>query len=153
MCEHRGPRPEKLDWLGRYQRVTERFAAREKLLQAASVQAVAALRPGLAYGQIDRQDALASTGAEPDWSTIRYLAMDEFALHKGHRYATVVVDPIGRQVPAAPAFANTPEGVAERIEAVAIDMTTAYELEIRSSVRKRKSSLICTTSWPSMAAK
>ena len=35
---------------------------------------------------------------EPDWSTIRYLAMDEFALHKGHRYATVVVDPIGRQV-------------------------------------------------------
>lgn len=35
---------------------------------------------------------------EPDWSGIRYLAMDEFALHKGHRYATVVVDPIRRQV-------------------------------------------------------
>ncbi|WP_310669594.1 helix-turn-helix domain-containing protein, partial [Burkholderia multivorans] len=38
-----GPRLEKLAWLGRYQRVTERFAkACEKLLQAASVQAVAA---------------------------------------------------------------------------------------------------------------
>lgn len=36
--------------------------------------------------------------SEPDWSTIRYLAMDEFALHKGHRYGTVVVDPISRQV-------------------------------------------------------
>lgn len=38
-----GPTLEKLDWPGRYQRVTERFAkACEKLLQAASVQAVAA---------------------------------------------------------------------------------------------------------------
>lgn len=37
-----GPRLEKLDWLGRYQRVTGRFAkACEKLLQAASVQAMA----------------------------------------------------------------------------------------------------------------
>ncbi len=34
--------------------------------------------------------------AEPDWSTIRYLSMDEFALHKGHRYATVVVVDGGR---------------------------------------------------------
>lgn len=33
-----GPRLEKLDWLDRYQRVTDRFAkACEKLLQAASV--------------------------------------------------------------------------------------------------------------------
>ncbi|CAJ5172938.1 ISBma1, transposase [Burkholderia pseudomallei] len=72
-CERCGAaRLEKLDWLGRYQRVTERFAkACEKLLQAASVQAVAAF------------------------------------------------------------FEQLPEGVAERIEAVAIDMTTAYELEIK----------------------
>ncbi len=78
---------------------------------------------------------------EPDWSSIRYLAMDEFALHKGHRYATVVVDPIGRQVlwigqgrsreTARAFFEQLPAGVAKRIEAVAIDMTTAYELEIR----------------------
>ncbi len=42
-CERcRDPRLERLAWLGRYQRVTERFAkACEKLLQAASVQAVA----------------------------------------------------------------------------------------------------------------
>ena len=80
--------------------------------------------------------------AEPDWSAIRYLAMDEFALHKGHRYATVVVDPIGRQVlwigpgrsreTARAFFEQLPEGVAGRIEAVAIDMTTAYELEINA---------------------
>ncbi len=42
--------------------------------------------------------ALQDSVREPDWSQIRYLAMDEFALHKGHRYATVVLDPISRQV-------------------------------------------------------
>ncbi len=67
--------------------------------------------------------------------------MDEFALHKGHRHATVVVDPIGRQVlwigprrsreTARTFFEQWPEGVAERIEAVAIDMTAACELEIK----------------------
>ncbi|EEP52043.1 hypothetical protein M218_27025 [Burkholderia pseudomallei MSHR338] len=100
-CERCGAaRLEKLDWLGRYQRVTERFAkACEKLLQAASVQAVAAFYE-LGWHTVKSIDKmrLRARVAEPDWSTIRYLAMDEFALHKGHRYATVVVDPIGRQV-------------------------------------------------------
>jgi transposase len=144
-CEHcGGPRLEKLDWLGRYQRVTERFAkACEKLLQAASVQAVAAFYD-LGWHTVKSIDKarLRARVKEPDWSGIRYLAMDEFALHKGHRYATVVVDPIGRQVlwigqgrsreTARAFFEQLPEGVARRIEAVAIDMTTAYELEINA---------------------
>ncbi|PAK14197.1 ISL3 family transposase [Burkholderia ubonensis] len=138
-----GPRLEKLDWLGRYQRVTERFAkACEKLLQTASVQAVAAFYD-LGWHTVKSIDKmrLRARVTEPDWSTIRYLAMDEFALHKGHRYATVVVDPIGRQVlwvgpgrsreTARTFFEQLPQGVAERIEAVAIDMTTAYEVEIK----------------------
>ncbi|CAK0257400.1 transposase IS204/IS1001/IS1096/IS1165 family protein [Burkholderia pseudomallei] len=148
-CERCGAaRLEKLDWLGRYQRVTERFAkACEKLLQAASVQAVAAFYE-LGWHTVKSIDKmrLRARVAEPDWSTIRYLAMDEFALHKGHRYATVVVDPIGRQVlwvgpgrsreTARAFFEQLPEGVAERIEAVAIDMTTAYELEIKEQCPK-----------------
>ncbi|GBH24733.1 ISL3 family transposase [Burkholderia vietnamiensis] len=138
-----GPRLEKLAWLGRYQRVTERFAkACEKLLQAASVQAVAAFYD-LGWHTVKSIDKmrLRARVREPDWSTIRYLAMDEFALHKGHRYATVVVEPMSRQVlwigqgrsreTARAFFEQLPEGVAKRIEAVAIDMTTAYELEIR----------------------
>jgi transposase len=139
-----GPRLERLAWLGRYQRVTERFArACEKLLQAASVQAVAEFYD-LGWHTVKSIDKmrLRARLVEPDWSSIRYLAMDEFALHKGHRYATVVVDPINRQVlwigpgrsreTARAFFEQLPEGVAARIEAVAIDMTTAYELEINA---------------------
>lgn len=144
-CPHcNGPRLEKLDWLGRYQRVTNRFAeAIEQLLRSASVQAVAAFFD-LGWHTVKAVDkkALMARLVEPDWSTIRYLAMDEFALHKGHRYATVVVEPITRQVlwvgdgrsreTARRFFEQLPAGVTERIEAVAIDMTTAYELEIKA---------------------
>ena len=139
-----GPRLERLDWLGRYQRVTERFAkACERLLRSASVQAVATFYE-LGWHTVKAIDKmrLRASLREPEWSSIRYLAMDEFALHKGHRYATVVVDPIGRQVlwvgqgrsreTARAFFEQLPLGVAQRIQAVAIDMTTAYELEIKA---------------------
>lgn len=139
-----GPRIEQLDWLGRYQRVTNRFAeACERLLQSATVHAVAAFYE-LGWHTVKAIDKrrLQARLVDPDWSSIRYLAMDEFALHKGHRYATVVVDPLTRQVlwigqgrsreTANAFFAQLPPGVAERIEAVAIDMTTAYELEIKA---------------------
>ncbi|KGW26388.1 helix-turn-helix domain of transposase ISL3 family protein [Burkholderia pseudomallei MSHR3016] len=73
-CERCGAaRLEKLDWLGRYQRVTERFAkACEKLLQAASVQAVAAFYD-LGWHTVKSIDKmrLRARVAEPDWSTIR----------------------------------------------------------------------------------
>mgnify|MGYP002413281644 FL=1 len=35
---------------------------------------------------------------EPDLSLFRYLVMDEFALFKGHRYGSVVIDAETRQV-------------------------------------------------------
>ena len=139
-----GPRLERLSWLGRYQRVTDRLAqACSQLLRASTVQAVAAFY-GLGWHTVKAIDKarLRATVVQPDWAQIRYLAMDEFALHKGHRYATVVVDPIRRQVlwvgpgrsreTACRFFEQLPAGAAARIRAVAIDMTTAYELEIRA---------------------
>lgn len=145
LCEQcGGPQLEELKWLGRYQRVTDRLAkACAQLLQATNVQAVAAFYD-LGWHTVKSIDKahLREIVAEPDWSRIRYLAMDEFALHKGHRYATVVVDPIARQVlwigqgrsreTARAFFEQMPPGAAEQIEAVAIDMTTAYELEINA---------------------
>ncbi|WP_162622900.1 ISL3 family transposase [Salinisphaera orenii] len=144
-CAHcGGPRLEQLDWLGRYQRVTDRFAeAIGRLLRTMPINAVANFYD-LGWHTVKAIDKarLAAELSEPDWSTIRYLAMDEFALHKGHRYATVVIEPTRRQVlwigegrsreTAAAFFAQLPAGAAERIEAVAIDMTTAYELENRA---------------------
>ncbi|SOY74615.1 hypothetical protein CBM2633_P190004 [Cupriavidus taiwanensis] len=59
--------------------------------------------------------------------------MDEFALHKGHRFATVVVDPSGSKcsgsVRAARArrrafFEQLPPDAARRIEAVALEART-----------------------------
>jgi transposase len=144
-CEHcGGPRLEQLSWLGRYQRATNRLAeAVSQLLLSSNILAVARFFQ-LGWHTVKALDkaALQDSVREPDWSQIRYLAMDEFALHKGHRYATVVVDPISRQVlwvgqgrsreTARAFFEQLPAGVAEQIQAVAIDMTTAYELEIKA---------------------
>jgi transposase len=139
-----GPRLEKLSWLGRYQRVTDRLAeAVSQLLESSTILAVARFFE-LGWHTVKALDKARLRRAlqEPDWSQIHYLAMDEFALHKGHRYATVVVDPIRRQVlwvgqgrsreTARTFFEQLPAGVAAQIRAVAIDMTTAYELEIRA---------------------
>ena len=139
-----GPRLEKLSWLGRYQRVTDRLAeAVSQLLESSTILAVARFFQ-LGWHTVKALDKarLCRALQEPDWSQIHYLAMDEFALHKGHRYATVVVDPIRRQVlwvgkgrsreTARAFFEQLPAGAAGQIRAVAIDMTTAYELEIRA---------------------
>ena len=72
---------------------------------------------------------------------VRRLVMDEFALHKGHRYATVVMDArtlrvlwVGKgnsREDIRPFFeALGPEGC-KRIEAVAMDMNTAFDLEVQ----------------------
>lgn len=75
-------------------------------------------------------------------SDVRRLVIDEFALHKGHRYATVVLDAQRMRVlwvgegnsraAIRPFFeALGAEGCA-RIEAVAMDMNTAMDLEVRA---------------------
>ena len=67
--------------------------------------------------------------------------MDEFALHKGHRYATVVMDAQRMRVlwvgegnsreAIRPFFALLGEEGCRQIEAVAMDMNTAFDLEVR----------------------
>lgn len=111
-----GPRLERLDWLGRYQKVTERFTrACEKLLQAASVQAVAEFY-------------------DLGWHTVKF-------------------GPGRSRETARAFFEQLPEGVAARIEAVAIDMTTAYELEIKAHCPQADVVSTCFMWWPNTDAK
>ncbi len=72
---------------------------------------------------------------------LRYLAMDEFALFKGHRYATVVINTENRQVvwvgegrsrrDIRPFFAWLGDH-AQQIEAVVMDMNSAMDLEVKA---------------------
>ncbi len=95
-----GPRLERLPWLGRYRRITERLAkACEKRLQTSSVNAVAAFY-GLSCHTVNSIDQmrLRKRVAAPLSSRVQYLVIDEFPLHRCHRHATVLVDPLGRQL-------------------------------------------------------
>lgn len=89
---------------------------------------------------IDHQ-RLARGVQEPDLRQVRRLVMDEFALYKGHRYATVAICADTQQVlwigegrsraAVRPFFEWMGEAVCRQIEAVAMDMNTAMDLEIQ----------------------
>ena len=100
-CEHcGGPHLEALDWLSPHRRVTRRLEeAIGRLTRAMPLKQVAAFY-GVGWHTVKAIDKalLQERVSEPDWSAIEYLGMDEFALHKGHRYATVIVEPLRRQV-------------------------------------------------------
>ena len=143
-CPGCGPRLEHLDWLDPHARVTRRMAESVARLCAMTSLRHAARWFGLDWKTVKRIDFrhLERTLGPVDLSGVTVIAMDEFAIQKGHRYATVVVDPISRQVlwvgngrsreTARAFFEQLPAGVAEQIRAVAIDMTTAFELEIKA---------------------
>lgn len=88
---------------------------------------------------LERRDLQATLSRLPK-AQPRRLVMDEFALFKGHRYVSVVLDADARRVlwigegrsraAVRPFFEELgPEGCAQ-IEAVAVDMNTAFGLEV-----------------------
>lgn len=146
-CPDCGVRVEALPWLARYTRITSRLHSQvEALVRVLPIKHVSALT-GLHWDtikQIDKQ-RLAREVRDPDWSQVRRLVMDEFAIHKGHRYATVVINAdnhqvlwVGmgnRRVDIRPFFDEL-GAYCHQIEAVAMDMNTAFDLEVKQHCRK-----------------
>lgn len=141
-CPDCGPVVERLDWLDRYSRVTKRMAdITGQVCDMLPIKHVAQMF-GLNWKTVKAIDKrrLRAKRLGMDLDEVRVLAMDEFAIQKGHRYATVIIDPtqsrvlwIGRgrsRESIRPFFEQLTAEQRSRIEAVAMDMTAAYKLEV-----------------------
>jgi len=143
-CPDCGPRVEHLDWLDRWARFTRRFA--DSVVRLAAVLPLKQVADfyDLHWVTVKRlhKERLQRTLEPVDLSGIEVIAMDEFAIQKGQRYATVVVEPYRKKVlwvgrgrgraDIRPFYEQLgPEGRA-RLKAVVMDMNGAYEEEMRA---------------------
>jgi len=135
---------EQLSWLDTGERITHRLRAWvQALVQLLPIAHVARLT-GLHWHTIKRIDhrRLQAHHGAFDAQGVRRLVMDEFALHKGHRYATVIMDAERTRVlwvgegnsreAIRPFFEWLGEEGRAHIEAVAMDMNTAFDREVRA---------------------
>ncbi len=144
LCPRCGPRVERLGWLDRYARVTRRLAESVgRLCALLPIKHVASFY-GLSWTTTKRIDKayLAETLGPPDLSGLEAIAMDEFAIHKGQQYATIVVRPENKEVlwvgrgrgreDVRPFFELLGPDGCQRLQVAVMDMNGAYEQEVRS---------------------
>jgi len=144
LCPRCGPKLERLTWLDRYARMTRRLAESVvRMCQVLPVKHVAGFY-GLAWDTVKDLDktALERRLGEPDFSGVEIIGMDEFAIQRGHRYATVVVEPERKRVlwvgrgrdrdGVRPFFELLGAERCARIRAVAMDMNASYALEVQA---------------------
>ena len=143
-CHHCGARVvEHIRWLDSRARITQRLRMWiEALTQLLPIAHVAKLT-GLNWHTIKEIDhrRLERMHGEFVANDVHRLVMDEFALHKGHRYATVVMDADRMRVlwvgegnsreAIRPFFELLGPERCRQIEAVAMDMNTAFDLEVQ----------------------
>jgi len=143
-CPRCGPTVEAVPWLDRYQRMTTRLAAAiARLAMVLPLNHVAAwFRVSwTTVKQIDHR-ALVRRLGPMDLSGVRIIAIDEFAIQRGHRYATVVVEPATKRVlwvgrgrgreDLRPFFTLLGPAGCARLEAVVMDMSPSYVAEVRA---------------------
>lgn len=141
-CLTCGRRTEKIDWLLLRSRLTRRMAAWiETLLALLPISHISRLT-GLHWHNIKALDKRRLQDMVGDFSPgdVRRLAMDEFALHRGHRYATLIMDAErtrvlwvgeGNSRQAIRPFFEQLGKRCQQIEAVAMDMNTAFDREVK----------------------
>lgn len=150
LCPNCGPSVETISWLDPRQRLTRAMVTWvETLVRLMPVAHVAKIL-GLNWHTVKAIDKrrLHREVKEPDRQSIRRLIMDEFALFKGHRYATVVINADNQQVlwvgegrsrkAIQPFFEWLGEPTCQQIEAVAMDMNTAMDLEVQQHCPKAR---------------
>jgi transposase len=142
-CPHCGPKVERLEWLAPYSRLTRRLA--ENVVRMCRVLAIKHVAEyfGLSWDTVKATDEayLKESLGPVDLSNVQQIAMDEFAIQKGHRYATVIIEPstkrvlwVGRgrkRADIRPFFEQLGVEGRQRLKAVAMDMNGAYEEEVR----------------------
>lgn len=144
LCPRCGPTVEAVPWLDRYARMTTRFAESvARLAQLLPIKHVAAWFD-LSWDTVQAIDQAAmETRLGPvDLTGVRRIAIDEFAIHKGHRYATSVVDPTTKRVlwvgrgrsreDLRPFFELLGPDGCSALEVAVMDMSEAYEQETRA---------------------
>ena len=144
LCPRCGPKLEQLPWLEPYARVTVRLAdSVARLCKLMSIRHVAQFY-GLAWTTVKRIDKrhLERELGPVDLEGVRVIAMDEFAIHKGHRYATVIVEPYRKRVlwlglgrgraDVRPFFELLGTEGRAALQAVAMDMNAGYALEVQA---------------------
>jgi transposase len=142
-CPRCGPRLERLAWQAPYARVTRRLAE-----SVGRLCAVMAIRHVARYFDLnwktvkalDRQH-LERTLGPVDLDDLEVIALDEFAIQKGHRYATVIVEHTRKRVlwvgrgrgraDVRPFFEWLGPARCRRLRAAVMDMNASYELEVR----------------------
>jgi transposase len=146
-CATCGPVTEHIGWLAPRSRLTKGMEAFiEALLRYLPIQHVAEL-VGLHWHTVRRIDyrRLEREVQPVDFRSVRRIIMDEFALYKGHRYATVAICADtqrvlwvgeGRTREAVRPFFEMMGEACLHIEAVAMDMNSALDLEVREHCPK-----------------
>jgi transposase len=142
-CPRCGPKLEALPWLEPYARVTKRLAQSvARLCRVLPIRHVAE-HFGLHWhtGKAIDKAHLEQEPGPPDFTGVDLLLIDEFALRKGHRYATMVADAATKRVlwvgkgrsreEVRVLFDLLGRDGCARIKAVGMDMSQAFAAEVR----------------------
>ena len=142
-CPRCGPRLERLSWLVRYARVTQRLA--ENVTQLCAVMTVKQVAEFYHLGwdtvrDLDKRYLQRAFGPV-DVQGATHLVLDEFVLLAGKKYATVITDAVTKRVlwvsrghrreNVRPFFEALGSAGCQAVRAIAMDINSTYEQEVR----------------------